>query len=171
METKEMEVKCAENYLKAAGLCEQDIDRLQGIGYFGAPASSRHHLAFEGGLAIHSVNVVDLLLEFRAFADRRSCYLVGMLHDLVKCQSYEKLDGFWKYKAPAFPGHGSASALIAAELGIELNPVERAAINWHMGSFDIQGSDREAYNAALKKYPRELVLTHAADHLASLMES
>ncbi len=171
METSEMEVKCAERYLKTAGLSEQDIDRLQDIGYFGAPASSRHHLAFEGGLAVHSMNVVDLLLEFRAFADPRSCYMVGMLHDLVKCQCYEKLDGFWKYKAPAFPGHGSASALIAAELGIELDPVERAAIIWHMGSFDIQGSDREAYNAALKKFPRELVLTHAADHLASLMES
>lgn len=171
MKTDEKEVKSAEGYLKTAGLSEQDIDRLQGIGYFGAPASSRHHLAVAGGLAIHSMNVVDVLLEFRAFADPRSCYLVGMLHDLVKCQCYEKLDGIWKYKAPAFPGHGSASALIAAELGIELDPVERAAIIWHMGSFDIKGSDREAYNAALKKFPRELVLTHAADHLASLMES
>ena len=171
MKTDEKEVKSAEGYLKAAGLSEQDIDRLQDIGYFGAPASSRHHLAVAGGLAIHSMNVVDVLLEFRAFADPRSCYLVGMLHDLVKCQCYEKLDGCWKYKAPAFPGHGSASALIAAELGIELYPVERAAIIWHMGSFDVQARDRDAYSAALKKYPRELVLTHAADHLASLMES
>ena len=171
MKTDEKEVKSAEGYLKAAGLSEQDIDRLQDIGYFGAPASSRHHLAVAGGLAIHSMNVVDVLLEFRAFTDPRSCYLVGMLHDLVKCQCYEKLDGVWKYKAPAFPGHGSASALIAAELGIELDPVERAAIIWHMGSFDVQGGDRDAYSAALKKFPRELVLTHAADHLASLMES
>lgn len=166
-----MEVRSAKSYLEAAGLSEQHIDRLQDIGYFSAPASSRHHLAVDGGLAIHSMNVVDVLLEFRAFTDPRSCYMVGMLHDLVKCRCYEKLDGFWEYKAHAFPGHGSASALIAAELGIELEPVERAAIIWHMGSFDIQGNDRDAYSAALKKFPRELVLTHAADHLASLMES
>lgn len=166
-----MEVRSAENYLKAAGLCEQDIDRLQGIGYFGAPASSRHHLAVDGGLAIHSMNVVDVLLEFRAFDSPRSCYVVGMLHDLVKCKCYEKHDGVWKYRDPEFPGHGSASALIASELGIEMSPVERAAIIWHMGSFDLQANDRGAYSAALKKFPRELVLTHAADHLAALMES
>lgn len=35
------------------------LDRLKHSGFFTAPASARHHLAHEGGLCEHTVNVAD----------------------------------------------------------------------------------------------------------------
>ena len=78
-------------YLERAGLSEKQIDKLKDIGYFSAPASKGHHLAETGGLVKHSINVTRNILTLTdayAFKWKRpeSPYLIGMLHDLVKCK-------------------------------------------------------------------------------------
>ena len=157
-------------YLRGAALTNNCISRLRDIGYFTAPASKGHHLAVDGGLVEHSINVVDRLLELGAFRDEELAYRVGMLHDLVKCKCYEKDGDGYKYVHPPYPGHGVASVMIANELGISLTPEETAAITWHMGAFGLGDRQLKEYHAAIQRFPRAIILTHAADHLASAME-
>ena len=56
--------------------------------YLKAPASTRFHLAVEGGLLLHSVNVAETLLKIKAalypMIDDESCVITGLLHDLGK---------------------------------------------------------------------------------------
>ena len=124
-------------------------DKLRALGFFDAPASKGHHLAVKGGLATHSVNTTAWLLKLTEAMSVKwprpeSPYIVGMLHDLVKCKCYEfkevKNERAWgvdittgishtqpaygishtqpaygiSYTQPAYPGHGVASALIIA---------------------------------------------------------
>ena len=146
------------------------FEALKKIGYFDAPASKGHHLAVAGGLAEHSVHVTNILLETRAVPDV-SAYRIGMYHDLVKCLCYKAVgDGKCEYTQPPYPGHGIASAMIAADIGIELAPLERAAIVWHMGAFGLDERQTDEYKAALRKWPIPIIFTHASDHLASIQE-
>jgi len=146
------------------------FDALVRIGYCEAPASKGHHLAVAGGLAEHSMHVADILLKTQAVPPV-SAYRIGMYHDLVKCLCYKDVgSGQYEYTQPPYPGHGIASAMIAADLGIQLTEIERAAIVWHMGAFGLDEHQMKEYRAALRKWPVPLIFTHAADHLASIME-
>ena len=171
-------------YLKNAGLSDEQTDRLVKIGYFEAPASKGHHLAVKGGLYAHSVNVTHRLLKLTEameidWSREESPYLVGMLHNLVKTRCYRKIverptkDGptGYEYIQPAYPGHGVASALIAAELGIQLNEDERAAIVYHMGLYSVgkEYTDKEI-NEALGAFPGQIIATHSADWLAARID-
>ena len=53
----------ARDYLRKAGLTEGQIGNLEAMGYFRQPASKGHHLSGYGGLAKHSVNVTERLVE------------------------------------------------------------------------------------------------------------
>ncbi len=146
------------------------IDQLRRIGFFEAPASKNHHLAVEGGLAEHSIHVTDILLETHS-VESVSAYRIGMYHDLVKCLCYSAITGGrYEYVQPPYPGHGIASAMIAADIGITLTPAERAAIVWHMGAFGLNERQMAEYDEALRKWPLPIIFTHASDHLASIFE-
>ena len=169
---KELNAKdAAVDYLLSAGLSGKAIEKLRGIGYFDAPASKGHHLACEGGLCEHSINVVKMMRELDVFDDDISNCRVGMLHDLIKSKCYRKKDdGTYEYVQPPYPGHGVASVMIAHELLISLTPEEMAAITWHMGAFGLNERELNEYHAAIRRFPRAIILTHAADHLASALE-
>ena len=147
------------------------FEALKEIGYFDAPASKGHHLAVAGGLVEHSIHVTNILRVTQSMPEV-SAYRVGMYHDLVKCLCYKAVgSGMYEYTQPPYPGHGIASAMIAADIGIQLNPGERAAIVWHMGAFGLHDDRQmEEYKAALRKWPIPIIFTHAADHLASIQE-
>lgn len=159
----------ARAYLMNAGLTDAQIKKLEEKGYFTAPASMRHHLNVPGGLAEHSIHVTQNAIQLGAFHERRSAYRFGMLHDLVKmlCYKPSKTGKGYSYVQPAYPGHGVCSALIAADLGIYLTEEERCAIVWHMGAFNLSEDELKEYHSALKAFPRQLILSHAADHLSS----
>lgn len=173
--TMEQSEAVAREYLRRAGMSCEQIAMLETYGYFQSPASRGHHLCRPGGLAEHSINVTDQLLALRVFAREQSAYRVGMLHDLVKCCNYVPVndaDGLHYEKHSAkYPGHGMASALLCADLGLDLTVEERTAIVWHMGAFDIKDREtNDAYDRAQLLFPRQVVLTHAADHLAAALE-
>ena len=84
------------------------IDRLDKMGFFTAPASIHHHSAYEGGLFDHSYQVTLNLLNLTRWLHLtwkrpESPYIVGMFHDLCKCDNYKckKPDGMhpeaWVY--------------------------------------------------------------------------
>lgn len=144
--------------------------------YLSAPASVGHHLAVKGGLAIHSMNVTDRLLQLTeslkiAWSDSGSPYTIGMCHDLCKVHAYDfKSDGREIMKLnPVFPGRGTLSAMLAPEfLGHPISYVERVCIVYHMGAWSF-GKDYDAYHldTAISEFPLEVIATHTADMLAS----
>ncbi len=161
-----------------AGLPEVTNAALRTLGYFDAPASKGHHLAVKGGLVQHSLNVTRRLVELSeaigvSWSREESPYLVGMLHDLVKCRCYRlNPDGkTYSYVQPEWPGHGVASVMIATvQLDIRLRPDEVAAITWHMGAFGLQGKALDEFDAALDAWPAQIIATHTADWAAARLD-
>lgn len=174
------------SHLHNAGLDNDKIHALFEIGYFTAPASKGHHLNWPGGLVEHSVNVVKRLCDTTyAFGVKwprtESIYIVGMLHDLVKCRCYRlknpaaregcREPAEYDYIQPSWPGHGMASVMIATvDLGIRLLPMEAAAIIHHMGAFGLQGRALNEFDAALDEFAPAIIATHSADWAAARID-
>ena len=172
----------AEAMLELAGLDTATEERLERYGYFLQPASMRHHLAEYGGLMKHSVNMTQRLVALTDELDVKwprseSPYLVGMLHDLVKCRCYKLLnedeDGKpkWGYIQPVYPGHGACSVAIAAELGIQLVREEVVAITYHMGLYGVgkEYTDIE-FDNALRLHGPQVLATIYADWWAARVD-
>lgn len=173
-------------YMRKAGLTANDINKLCGIGYFSQPASKGHHLAERGGLVTHSINVTRRLCELTdalgvIWPRPESPYLVGMLHDLVKCRCYRVASKpasatgdeppKWEYVQPPYPGHGAASVAIAAELGIQLKKNEIIAITFHMGQFGVgREYTQNEFDAAMKECGSMVIATHFADWYAARVD-
>lgn len=174
----------AREMLAKAGLRDDTIKQLErDFHYFDAPASKGHHLSVRGGLARHSVNVTERLVDLTqslgvGWPRAESPYLVGMLHDLVKCRCYRAVTGTeqdktpkWEYVQPLYGGHGAASVMLAmSDLGVFLYPPEAAAIRWHMGAFCLAGDELKEYDRALDEWPLELIAAHSADMLAARVD-
>ena len=168
-------------YLAKAGIDQDQWMKLDQIGYLEQPASKGHHLSGYGGLAMHSVNVTERLVQLTKSLGVRwpreeSPYLVGMLHDLVKCRCY-RLRGVthgkpeWEYVQPVYPGHGACSAAIASEIGIKLMPDEIVAITYHMGVYGVgkEYTDKE-FDNALRWHGQQVIATCCADWYAARVD-
>lgn len=165
-------------YLVFAGVAMPLLENYSGtmMCYLNAPASAGHHLAVKGGLAIHSMNVTDRLLQLTeslkiTWSNSGSPYVIGMCHDLCKMHAYDfKADGKEIVKLrPVFPGHGTLSAMLAPEfLGHPVSYVERVCIVYHMGAWRVgEEYDVRHLDAAVSEFPLEVIATHTADMLAS----
>lgn len=64
------------------------LDWLEHSGFFTAPASARHHMAYEGELCEHTVNVannaVELMMNLHAFrhCTMKAVVVAALLHDM-----------------------------------------------------------------------------------------
>lgn len=151
-------------------------DALKSMGFFDAPASTKFHGDYAGGLYDHSFEVATALVELTEkmklkWQDPRSPYLVGLLHDLCKVDAYTiKDDGtIVRNDDMTLTGHGDKSVILAAHvmaaLGLHLTDEEVLCIRWHMGAFD-EKENWKPYGKAIEKYPNVLY-THTADMVAS----
>lgn len=156
---------------------DQLILFLKNSDFFEAPASTRFHGAFQGGLLEHSMKVYEILKTKAQDSD--SVRIIALLHDICKANFY-KVDyrnaknelGVWE-KVPYYTvedtipfGHGEKSVMMISEF-IKLTNEEKYAIRWHMGFTE----PKELYTTiglAYKKYPIAL-LTHEADLEASYL--
>lgn len=165
------------NYLVFAGVCQPFLMGHNGhiASFLTAPASAGHHLAVKGGLAIHSMNVTDRLLQLSgalkiAWSNSMSPYTIGMCHDLCKMHAYDfKTDKEITKLPQVFPGHGTLSAVLAPEfLGHPISYVEQVCIVYHMGAWNIgKEYDANQLGAGISEFPLEVIATHTADMLAS----
>src|SRR5665647_3101270 len=94
-ESNEIAVCDLLSLIKRPGI-ESLIDSLLYSDYFTAPASTRYHNVFEGGLCQHSLNVTR---EFSKEYDKwvkplpqDSVVICGLLHDLCKVGAYIETD-------------------------------------------------------------------------------
>ena len=166
------------------------LEYLTNSDFFQAPASGRFHLAEEGGLCQHSVNVYKRLLalvkseygeDYAKTVSDETIAICGLLHDVCKVNFYvvdyrnSKEKGVW-VKVPyyrveeKFPyGHGEKSVFILSQY-IRLTAEEAMAINWHMGGFDdrVRGGSF-SLSEAYAKY-KLAVLLHVADLTATYID-
>lgn len=155
-------------YITSIQLLDQD--------FFTAPASTKYHGAYEGGLFDHSYTVAKTLVELTdklglTWSRPESPYIVGMYHDLCKCDLYKydiETDKYIYSDEGILDGHGFKSVIIAQRY-IQLTEEEIACIRWHMGAFETDTKLWNYYGKAIEKYPNVL-WTHTADMIASKIE-
>lgn len=154
------------------------LEWMETTDFFTAPASTRFHAAYEGGLLEHSLNVYQVFRDKHfeeGSDDPESVAIVTLLHDLCKAGFYtiemrnRKNDrGQWEKVAvyaidDRFPyGHGEKSVFLI-ERFMRLKNEEAVAIRWHMGGFDeaVRGGSF-ALAHAFEKYPLAVKL-HLSD--------
>ena len=151
-----------------------DLDKvvpyLDSIGYFTAPASTKYHLSHEGGLFEHSVHVTEELVRLTdalglKWENEKSPWIIGMFHDLCKCDNYIFTDFGYEYnKNTILTGHGNKSVMIASTI-LPLTMEEVMCITFHMGAFT-EKEEWSHYTEAIHKYPNVL-WTHTADMVAA----
>lgn len=155
------------------------VEWLTKTDFFTAPASTKFHGSYEGGLVEHSLNVLtELMTSKNAIRFREESIIkVALLHDICKANFYvvdyrnTKIDGKWE-QVPFytvkddFPyGHGEKSVLLASRF-LRLTEEETMAIRWHMGAFDEAVKGGFNLSQVYEKYPLALEL-HIADMRAT----
>jgi len=149
------------------------VATLDNLGFFDAPASTKFHGAYEGGLFDHSLEVAKALVNLTEklglkWERPESPYIVGMFHDLCKCDNYavDIETGKYIYNPDIIiPGHGEKSVMILHKY-ITLTDEEIACIRWHMGAYETDTKMWNYYGKAIEKYPNVLY-THTADMISS----
>lgn len=154
-------------------------NQLESMGFFTAPASIHHHGNYEGGLFEHSLCVTENLeyltktLQLK-WTRNESPYIVGMFHDLCKCDNYKRQKPKdihpeeWGYSdGQVLIGHGDKSVIMLQQL-MTLTEEEILCIRWHMGFADKQ-ENWNAYGQSVTKYSNVL-WTHTADVMAARIQ-
>ena len=150
--------------------------------FYTAPASTRFHGSYEGGLCEHSVNVYEELVRLlKAYPEVRvtaeTAAIVTLLHDLCKIGCYKtelrnkKVNGVWVQQPTyvfqedfCFGGHGSKSVYLIQK-HFPLTEDEAVAINCHMGFADRSPGDY-SLGSAYENHPLAWLL-HVADESAT----
>ena len=182
MNIKDEFFKITDRDIKREGIWEL-TEWLANTDFFTAPASTRYHGCFEGGLAMHSLNVYSQLKKlckwYECEATPESIAIVALFHDLCKIGCY-KTEMRWRKDANnqweqyptyrfeedfAYGGHGSKSVFLVQSF-MKLTPEEASAINCHMGQWDAT-----TYSNPTEVYCRNKLawLLHVADEAADFL--
>ncbi len=181
MTDKEKFLQIYKENIKREG-ADKLLEFLEKSDFFTAPASTRYHGAYEGGLLRHSLNVYECLVaylerervkeQYKLSVSDETAAVVALLHDVCKVNFYtvsyrnSKNDktGQWE-KLPYYTindtlpyGHGEKSVYMVSGF-IRLSREEAMAIRWHMGFSGIE--DKNTIGAALEKYPLAFALSVA----------
>ena len=158
------------------------LEFLEKSDFFTAPASTRFHGAYEGGLLRHSLNVYECLTaylerervkeQYKLKVSDETAAVVALLHELCKVNFYtvsyrnskNEKTGQWE-KLPYYTindtlpyGHGEKSVYMVSGF-MRLSREEAMAIRWHMGFSGLE--DKNTIGAALEKYPLAFALSVA----------
>ena len=158
--------------------------------FFVAPASTKYHGAYEGGLCEHSIHVYECLKdylernrvkeEYHIEYTDESIAIVSLLHDMCKVNLYRqsmrnKKDEngkwiqvpFYEYNDTLPYGHGEKSVYIVSSY-MRLTREEAMAIRWHMGFSGEENSN--TIGKALEMYPLALAANIADMEATFLVE-
>ena len=178
--------------------CREGIDRLlefiRKSDFYTAPASTKFHGSYEGGLLEHSLNVYNRLHEKMSkdpiwiqVAEKKGYteenYIISaLLHDLCKTYYYttemrNKKDENGKWiQVPFYTvedkiplGHGVKSVFMIEEY-IKLKPCERYSVRWHMAAYDVTHTEAYTLGNAMELHPLVLALHEADMEATHIME-
>ncbi len=178
---------------------EKVLQKLDELGFFEAPASTKFHLSCKGGLLEHSMNVYEAAVMLREQAVKArpeleellpmdSVAICTLLHDTCKADIYKEgilsrknADGYWEkylgyqvdYSTGLPLGHGEKSVIMLLSWGLELKPEEMMAIRWHMTAWDLpmqSPEHKESLNAAKAKTPLVSLVQLADGFATGLLE-
>jgi hypothetical protein len=160
--------------------------------FFTAPASTRYHSAYEGGLLEHSINVYECLKdylernrvknEYGLSYSEESIAIVALLHDLCKVNVYkvstrnvkDPVTGQWRatpyyeYEDKLPYGHGEKSVYIISGY-MKLSREEAFAIRYHMG-FSNEDDPRNVGNT-FEQFPLALAVSIADTEATYFIEA
>lgn len=179
MDSKERFIEIASNITRSG--IENLMEYLAKHDFYTAPASTRFHESYAGGLVDHSLKVYDQLKKLIKCYDldvpEETIAIIALFHDVCKVDCYETSmrnvkdpqTGSW-HQEPyytfnekrKFGGHGSKSVFIVQNY-IKITFDEATAINCHMGP---DGSDYSCMDA-YRDNPLAFLL-HAADMAATI---
>lgn len=168
---------------------EKFLNYLDECGFFTAPASTKYHGAYEGGLYDHSKAVFEriCLLTVNNKLDwqrKESPFIVGMFHDLCKCDQYVEVPGvamdigngnvltaqggshYEHNKNILLKGHGAKSVMLLSQF-ITLTEEEILCIRYHMGAYETE--EWNEFDRAIRAY-ETVLYSHTADMLASKVD-
>ncbi len=149
--------------------------------FFTAPASTRYHGSYEGGLVEHCINVYSCLKDYLSRDRVKDLYdmqfddetiaIVALLHDLCKINCYKPgtrnvkdENGIWQTVATyefddRLPyGHGEKSVYIITGF-MKLTREEAFAIRYHMGFSGVE--DKRNVGDAFEQFPLAFALCTA----------
>ena len=160
--------------------------------FFTAPASTRYHSAYEGGLLEHSINVYECLRDYLARNKVRDEFglsysdetiaIVSLLHDLCKVNVYrvstrnvkDPVTGQWK-PMPYYEfddnlpyGHGEKSVYVISGF-MRMTREEAFAICYHMGFSN--EDDARNVGKAFELFPLALALSIADTEATYFVEA
>lgn len=150
-----------------------------------APASTRYHGSYEGGLLEHSLNVFNQLVwemnhvvgeGWTELYPMETVAIVALFHDLCKIDRYvlgqkwrrdengewESYDAYEYNQQKPEMGHGAQSVYYLQKF-IQLTEMEAQAIYWHMGAYDISPYSTLAACSETFKWNPLAFLLHRAD--------
>lgn len=181
MMNKERFIELFKTYIQRDG-SEKLLNYLlsDGCDFFTAPASTRFHGSYAGGLVEHSLNVYDCLKSYLesdrakntfhlSYSDE-SIAIVALLHDICKINCYKpgfrnvKVNGKWEqvetfeYEDKLPYGHGEKSVYIITGY-MRLTREEAFAIRYHMGFSGCE--ETRNVGAAFEMYPLAFALSTA----------
>lgn len=153
---------------------EAVLNWLESGDFYYAPASTRFHESYKGGLLFHTLNVYNeccrlwTLDKFRSVSCD-SFALVCLIHDWCKIglyasytrnvkddstgQWHKEIAYKWSDNGPAFPfGHGATSMFLASRF-FNLSVEESLAIRWHMGWCNVSDNESNDLQTSNEKYP------------------
>ena len=169
--------------IKRPGISEL-LKWLETSDFFTAPASTKYHGSYEGGLCEHSLNVAKTLRLLCGNSDMQNVpletiYIIALFHDLCKVNFYKKskrnvkTDAGWVEKdywevEEKFPcGEHADKSIILLQQYIKLLPEEIMAIRAHMGGFDTSVKGGSFMIGKIFEKSNLAVLLHCADLMAT----
>lgn len=169
------------------------IENLTNGGFFEAPASTKYHGDYPGGLVEHSLNVYEQAMYLWKIEQKvrkdvvkditeENIIVASLLHDICKMDLYHltkkwkkdennkwiQYDAYEKKYEEMPVGHGEKSVIRLLSWGLTLMEQEILAIRWHMGGFDLSDYQdaRRCFETAADKYALVPIIV-SADWLAS----
>ena len=160
-------------------LCEQNMivsenfrNWLIETGFFRAPASTKYHGNYDGGLYDHCRTVYERLNRLTknnhlVWLRPKSPFIVGIFHDLCKIDQYKKTENGYEYNTDtALKGHGEKSVILLSRF-IPLTEEERLCIRYHMGAYETESW--KEFDTAIRAF-QNVLWSHHADMLASKVD-
>lgn len=134
-------------------------------GFLTAPGAKFYHCNFNGGLAVHTHNVIQFLTEICNEKELHEMIFLGFIHDLGKIMTYKFIQNYKGQTVPDYDSdidHTYWTLQLLAKVNIVLDESQLNAIVYHHGGWSLKNQYIHPN--------RKAILLHCADMLAVNLE-